>query len=431
LRTNWTRKTLTAFSGATVTYGYVANSSLVDNIGWQNSGVTRLTVNKSYDYLNRLSTISAAPSGSAALAYAYAYNDANQRVRMALADGSFWVYEYDSLGQVKTGKCYWSDWTPVAGQQFEYTFDDIGNRTSTKAGGDATGQNLRSATYNPTLLNHYSGRGVPGAVDVVGIANAGAAVTVAGQAAYRRGEYFQSPVAVGNSTGPIYTPVTVTAANGGASNSQSGNVLLAGASESFGYDQDGNLTSDGLWIYTWDAENRLATVQSASNVPSAARRQVNFDYDFLGRRIGKTVNTWSGSTWVFQAQTKFIYDGWNLVGEFDASNNFIRSYTWGADLSGSMVGAGGVGGLLGVVSSSGANYFPAYDGIGNVMGYVDGISAQLVAQQEYGPFGENIRATSSLIPAIPIRWSTKYTDLETDSRTPDIARAKMSAFSSC
>ena len=27
------------------------------------------------------------------------------------------------------GKRYWNDWTPVAGQQFEYGFDDIGNRT--------------------------------------------------------------------------------------------------------------------------------------------------------------------------------------------------------------------------------------------------------------------------------------------------------------
>ena len=45
------------------------------------------------------------------------------------ADNSRWVYTYDSLGQVISGKKYWSDGTPVAGQQFEYGFDDIGNRT--------------------------------------------------------------------------------------------------------------------------------------------------------------------------------------------------------------------------------------------------------------------------------------------------------------
>jgi hypothetical protein len=39
---------------------------------------------------------------------------------------------YDSLGQVISGKKYWADGTPVAGQQFEYTFDDIGNRLTEK-----------------------------------------------------------------------------------------------------------------------------------------------------------------------------------------------------------------------------------------------------------------------------------------------------------
>lgn len=47
----------------------------------------------------------------------------NGCVRVNLPDGSFWLYEYDSLGQVKSGKRYWSDWTPVAGQQFEYTHE--------------------------------------------------------------------------------------------------------------------------------------------------------------------------------------------------------------------------------------------------------------------------------------------------------------------
>lgn len=56
------------------------------------------------------------------------------------------------LGQVKSGKKYWADGTPVAGQQFEYAFDEIGNRTSAKTGGDAAGSSsaLRSSTYTPT-----------------------------------------------------------------------------------------------------------------------------------------------------------------------------------------------------------------------------------------------------------------------------------------
>ncbi|HWX19910.1 MAG TPA: hypothetical protein VN578_08405 [Candidatus Binatia bacterium] len=77
---------------------------------------------------------------------------ANQRVQCTLGDGSRWIYEYVPLGQVRSGKRYWADWTPVAGQQFEYSFDDIGNRTQTKAGGDQNGWNLRSASYGANNL---------------------------------------------------------------------------------------------------------------------------------------------------------------------------------------------------------------------------------------------------------------------------------------
>jgi len=61
------------------------------------------------------------------LSYGYSYNDANQRVQMVLADGSFWVYQYDKpRPSVKSGKRYWSDWDAGGRQQFEYGFDDIG-----------------------------------------------------------------------------------------------------------------------------------------------------------------------------------------------------------------------------------------------------------------------------------------------------------------
>ena len=120
---------------------------------------------------------------------------------MTLADGSYWLYRYDSLGQVTSGKHYWSNGSPIPGQQFEYGFDDIGNRTNTKAGGDAGGANLRSATYTANYLNQYSQRTVPGSFDVLGLATAGNAVTVNGAGTdYRRGEYFQKSVSVSNHT---------------------------------------------------------------------------------------------------------------------------------------------------------------------------------------------------------------------------------------
>lgn len=69
------------------------------------------------------------PSSGKDLSYVDPYNLAGQRTRHTDADSSYWVNEYDKLGQVVSGGRYWSDGTPVAGQQYAYAYGDIGNRT--------------------------------------------------------------------------------------------------------------------------------------------------------------------------------------------------------------------------------------------------------------------------------------------------------------
>src|SRR5258708_2791292 len=159
------------------TYTYIANSPLVQQIVFNQGTAPVMTTTKQYDFLNRLTSIASSSSASSS-SFSYSYNTANQRTRSTLADNAYWVYTYDALGQVKTGKKYWSDGTAVAGQQFEYTFDDIGNRTQTKAGGDNSGANLHSATYGANSLNQYTNRTVPGYVQMLGSANSSAAVTL-------------------------------------------------------------------------------------------------------------------------------------------------------------------------------------------------------------------------------------------------------------
>src|SRR5437773_1351952 len=138
-------------------------------INFRSKSTTRMSKTKQYDYLNRLSSISSVGAGftPSVASLQYQYNDANQRTRVSLEDGSFWIYQYDKLGQVTFGKRYWSDWTRVAGQQFEYSFDDIGNRTSTKAGGDDNSGGLLSANYSGDSLNQYTSLDVAGAADIL------------------------------------------------------------------------------------------------------------------------------------------------------------------------------------------------------------------------------------------------------------------------
>ena len=311
------------------------------------------------------------------------------------------TYAYDSNGNLRSD-----------GRRFFDYDDDIGNRTSAGTGGDENGLNLRSATYTSNSLNEYTQQTVPGGVDILGLANPAALVTVSGQTVYRKGEYFREEISLNNASAAVYSQIDTVATFGTTSTTNSGFAFRAQTPESLTYDLDGNLTQDGRWTYTWDAENRLTKLESLSSAPTTSKRKVEMEYDFQSRRIKKLSYTHNGSAWVLHSTTKFLYDGWNVICELDSANTLTRSYLWGLDLSGGLQGAGGVGGLVSSKPSGGSAHFAAYDGNGNVMGLVDGATGTLSAQYEYGPFGETLRATGSQAEANPIRFSSKREDPE-------------------
>jgi RHS repeat-associated protein len=85
-------------------------------------------------------------------------------------------------------------------------------------------------------------------------------------------------------------------------------------------------------------------------------------------------------------------------------------------VSGSVSGAGGIGGLLVVRDiASGLAAAPCYDGNGNIVKLLALTTSQVCAEYEYGPFGEPLRATGPMANANPLRFSTKYCDEETGS----------------
>jgi RHS repeat-associated protein len=232
--------------------------------------------------------------------------------------------------------------------------------------------------------------------------------------AYRKGEYYRVELNPDNTANPVWQSVTNRAVQSGSTNSVTGNAFLPKTPEIFGYDADGNLTNDGRWAYVWDGENRLVRMVAPSTIPTGARQTLVFNYDWQGRRISKSVSNWTGSAWSKALDEKFVHDGWNLLGSLNASNNaVVLAFLWGSDLSGSMQGAGGVGGLL-VVNAMGASVtFTAYDGNGNVTAWVNGAGTNTLGNYEYGPFGEAIRASGAAAQRNPFRFSTKFQDDET------------------
>src|SRR6266481_189134 len=79
-------------------------------------------------------------------------------------------------------------------------------------------------------------------------------------------------------------------------------------------------------------------------------------------------------------------------------------YTRGNDLSGSLEGAGGIGGLL-ARTSSGHNYYFC-DGNGNIT-YMLNSSQAMVASYRYDPFGNTISSSGTLASANIYRFSSK------------------------
>lgn len=396
------------------TYAYLANSRLISQIAFTNNGTRRMLTTRSYDNLDRLTSISSATNSStvAAIAYAYGYNSANQRTVVTNSDNTYWQYTYDSLGQLTAGRRRWMDGSGpsgsvVAGQQFLYTFDHIGNRTQAK-----TGDGNRTANYTNNTLNQLTGRGVPGYIEVLGVALGTNTVTVNGQTASRKGEYFRKELAVDNSTSALWTNITVSATN---ETSVSGKRFLPKAVEQFYYDEDGNLTNDGRWVFTWDAENRLVKVESLTATPQDSWRRVEWEFDSKGRRIRQRTSSGSTGSYVVTEDLKFLSDGWKHIADLNATNNnLIRSYAWGLDLSGGMDGAGGVGGLLFMNSVANGTHCYAYDGNGNVGALVKASDGGISARYEYGPFGEVIRASGPVADENRFQFSTKRCDRTTD-----------------
>lgn len=412
-------KTITSGS-TTVTYGYLADSGLIGAITFQQSGTTRLTTTKTYDHLNRLSSVSNQPSASnlAPIAYSYAYNAANQRVRATREDDSYWNYSYDPLGQIIAATRYRGDAAALPGQDFAYAYDDIGNRRTATVNG-------RASTYIANNLNQYTLRTVPGVVPVLGRAAEDANILVNRQPVQQRlDDWFYHEAVVDNSTSAQDVKLTISGLKPAAG--PNGEEVVAAAErkvfvprdpELLVDDADGNLTSDGRWVYTWDAENRLVAMETRTDIATllpSRKLRIEFAYDARGRRISKLVKTWTGSSWTPTFSTRFLYDGWNLVAELDAlvGGAAMRTYVWGLDLSNNLQGAGGVGGLLSQTTpGADAMYYFCYDGNGNVTASVSGMSGELVHETDYGVFGEQLPRNGATTS--PFGFSTKYLDAET------------------
>ncbi|MCG8407086.1 MAG: hypothetical protein MI923_17965 [Phycisphaerales bacterium] len=296
-------------------------------------------------------------------------------------------------------------WGTTVISKYDYAYDDLARRQHVVNGGKAFVDHSEEAysSYSYTIRNELERSQRFEGTDTQAIPQ----VAITGQ------DFTYTYDLIGNRMSSSIdqgTPTTYTA------NNVNQYTSTASPAETFVYDSDGNMTGDGDFTYAYDAENRLVSATDALGIV------VEFTYDYRGRRVQKIVR--NSSTGVVSDNTRFVYDGWNVVLELDGNNEdaILRKYAWGLDLSSLIQSAGGIGGLLAVEDTDGTvatnddvPYLYFYDGNGNVgqlMDFSDTQTLSIAAHYEYDPYGNLITGVGSYWQANPFRFSTKYFDEE-------------------
>ncbi len=462
----------------TWTYGYAAANTHITTLSAQ-TGSSLVTNVRQYDAVGNVASLrwqrggaDATWSGNGIIGWQYGYSSTliHQRTSTlpyappgstpTATDPPGWSYSgYNSRGELTQAQRLLPNGSTAAGQTWNYAYDNIGNRTSMSRASGVSSPASYDTTYQSNALNQYSSIGnISQALEVRGQTAAPTQVprvSINGQPATGRppmsgGEYggydywltynATGPnAALDNTSGPAWPMVSVTAqstltpTSNTVSTTTQGYVYMPPATETLTYDLDGNLLSDGRWTYTWDGENRLVQMeeklrpQAISSSP--VRRQLQVAYDARGRRIAKQVRKDDAAGgWAQQYARVFLYDGWNLMAELNgavpAASGMVRRYVWGLDVTGTLRGAGGVGGLLAVqyynLSETNSQLtLVGSEALGNVMSLTNAATGQIIAKFDYDVFGNQITDWSALSIATnglcPFGFSTKFLDPETKS----------------
>ena len=216
---------------------------------------------------------------------------------------------------------------------------------------------------NVNQLTALSGGGVVG---FTGTTTEEAAVTVSGQAAQTSqvGTRFEKAVTLPAGT----NTVTVAAVDpSGNTNSKNYRVVVnAGASQTFTYDANGNMTSDGVRNYAWDAENRLIKITEGTKTT-----EIEYDGFHHWTRIVER----NGATTV--SDRRFIWDGNTLVEQRNAtSTTAAQRY------------------LPQGVQQGTSKFFYTRDHLGSIREVVNN-SGGVIARYDYDPYGRRTKLSGT------------------------------------
>ena len=354
---------LTNVTSAAGAFGYVLPSTYPTRLPQKLTLPNTSYITNTYDDNARLLTTTLNNSSDTTLnSHTYTYNSGSQRTQQSFNAGSTANYTYDPIGQLK----FADSATPSEDRGYAYD----------------TAWNLHYRTNNGTLQTFVvNGKNeLTNAVGDPGVYDGNGNLRTNG---FGKAQYFYN----------------------------ADNLLAAYYHCQSGY--IGSPTNGDVWIeYFYDGMQRLRWRREHVGVCDGGTPETRPSGE--GLQLDSPPPPDCDGGWDLVSETRYIYDGWRVIQERDTNNTPTVSYTRGTDLSGSLEGAGGIGGLLARSDgySSGNftshNYYHA-DGNGNIT-YLVNSSQTLAASYRYDPYGNLLAYSGSLAAANTYRFSSKMAD---------------------
>ena len=212
-----------------------------------------------------------------------------------------------------------------------YIYDPIGNRTAAAEAG-------QTSAYTSNALNQYTEIAAAAQTDIPEYDDDGNLLKISadGMTMSYDGENRLSSAEYEGLSGDVNGDKSVNLTDAVTS------LQVAAGMTPPGVTAVGDVSSDGKI----GIEEAVYALQTAAGIrlPVESSRKLVMTYDYTGRRVRKAVYAENSLI----SEILFVYEGWNVIEEITRRGNAesSRYFVWGLDVSQSLQGAGGIGGLL-------------------------------------------------------------------------------------
>jgi RHS repeat-associated protein len=154
-------------------------------------------------------------------------------------------------------------------------------------------------------------------------------------------------------------------------------VTAGSGSQTFTYDLNGNMTSDGARTFEWDAVNRLVAINYTGTNPL---KRSEFTYNGIGQRVKQIEKEGTNVT----SEKQLLWCQMNLREERNASDQVTKRYYSRGMVTGSTVPA-----------ASGSKFYYTRDHLGSIREMADS-TAVVRARYDYDPFGRRTKLSGDM-----------------------------------